>query len=51
MSEDLRAIKIEIGQAEQNFDYADPEHVDAAIYQMKAAEERASALLIERKDH
>jgi uncharacterized protein YjbK len=26
-------------QAEQNFNYADPDYIDAAIYELKAAEE------------
>lgn len=49
MAKDIRDIKAEIGQAEQNFDYADKEHIDAAIYELKATEEKVSAVFREER--
>ncbi|WP_273225621.1 hypothetical protein [Geosporobacter ferrireducens] len=37
------------GQAKQNFQYADPEYIDIAIYQLKTAEEKLSIALKERE--
>lgn len=37
------AIK-EVEQAEQNFNYAEPEYVDSAIYQLQAAREKLGAI-------
>ncbi len=36
-------------QAQQNLEYADAEHVDAAIYQLLAAEEQLCAVLRDLK--
>lgn len=35
--------------AEQNFDYANQEYIDAAIYELKAANEKFSAMLKEKR--
>jgi len=36
-------------QAQQNFDYADPQHIDVAVYQLKLAEITVSTVLKEIK--
>lgn len=45
----MQELKEKLRQAEQNFNYADPEYVDAAIYELKAAEERFRAKVREVK--
>jgi len=45
----IAELKEELQQAEQNFNYADPRYVDAAIYRLKAAEEKINAALKELK--
>ncbi len=47
--DELEAAKIEVALAEQDFNYAEPGYVDAAIYKLKAARERLNALLKEKK--
>lgn len=42
-------IQQELRQAEQNFNYADPEFIDAAIYEMKAVDEKFNAMVKEVK--
>ena len=42
-------IQQELRQAEQNFNYADPEFIDAAIYEMKAVDEKFNATVKEVK--
>lgn len=34
---DYKEVKQEVKQAQQNFDYAEPAYIDAAIYQLNAA--------------
>ena len=46
MDEHLQKLR----QAQQNFEYADQDHIDAAIYELKATEEKFSAMLRERKE-
>lgn len=36
-------------QAEQNFNYADQEHIDSAIHELKATEEKFAAMLKEKR--
>ena len=43
-------IQQELRQAKQNFDYAEDEFIDVAIYGLKAAEEKFSAMLREKRD-
>ena len=45
MNEHLQKLR----QAEQNFEYADQDHIDAAIYELKATEEKFSAMLKEKR--
>ena len=49
MDKELKEIKEQMRQAEQNFNYADSEHVDAAIMDLNAAEERFRARVREVK--
>lgn len=42
---DINEAIVETKAAEQNFNYADGEFIDAAIYQWKAAEERLKSFL------
>lgn len=46
----LDNLQQQLRQAEQNFNYADENHIDAAIYEMKAVEEKFSAILKEKKE-
>lgn len=39
----------EFNQAKQNFDNAHPDYIDVALYQLRAAEEKLSAILREQK--
>ena len=48
--EQLGNIQQELRQAKQNFDYAEDEFIDVAIYGLKAAEEKFSAMLREKRD-
>ncbi len=45
MNEHLQKLR----QAEQNFNYADQEYIDAAIYELKATEEKFAAMLREKR--
>lgn len=45
MDEHLQKLR----QAEQNFNYADQKYIDAAIYELKATEEKFSAMLREKR--
>ena len=45
----MQELKEKLRQAEQNFNYADPEYVDAAIYELKATEEKFAAMLREKR--
>ena len=45
MNEVLQQLK----QAEQNFNYADENHINAAIYELKATEEKFNAMVREAK--
>lgn len=49
MDKDLKRIKEELQQAEQNFNYAGQEYLDAAIHELKAVEEKFRAILREKK--
>lgn len=46
---DIAEVQQELQQAEQNFNYADSEYIDSAIYQLKAIEEKYNALIKEVK--
>lgn len=45
----MNNLQEQLRQAEQNFNYADDEFIDAAIYELNAAEEKFSAILREEK--
>lgn len=45
----MQELKEKLRQAEQNFNYADQEYIDVAIYELKAAEEKFSAMLREKR--
>lgn len=45
----MQELKENLRQAEQNFNYADPEFIDAAIYEMKAVDEKFNATVKEVK--
>jgi len=47
--DELEAAKIEVALAEQDFNYAEKDYIDAAIYKLKAAYEKLNALLREMK--
>ena len=49
MDKDLKRIKEELQQAEQNFNYVDQEYIDAAIHELKAVEEKFRAMLREKR--
>lgn len=42
-------LKQQLKQAQQNFDYADENHINAAIYELKATEEKFNAMVREAK--
>jgi hypothetical protein len=42
-------LQQQLKQAEQNQNFADEFHVDAAIYELKAANEKFSAMLKEKR--
>jgi len=42
-------LKEKLRQAEQNFNYADQEYIDAAIYEMNAVNEKFAAMLKEKR--
>lgn len=45
----MQDLKQKLRQAQQNFNYADPEYIDAAIYELKAVEEKFRAMIREVK--
>lgn len=45
----MENLKQKIRQAQQNFNYADQNYIDAAIYEMNAANEKFRAMLKEKK--
>jgi len=47
--DELEAAKIEVALAEQDFNYAEASYMDAAIYKLKAAEERCNTLIREKR--
>lgn len=47
--EAIKKLEQNLRQAEQNFNYADQEYIDVAIYELKAAEEKFSAMLREKR--
>jgi hypothetical protein len=48
---DIAELKEELQQAEQNFNYADQQYIDAAIYRLKAVEEKFNAAIKEVKSY
>lgn len=44
----LKEAEERLKQAQQNFNWADQDHIDAAIYELMAAEENMNALLKRR---
>lgn len=49
MDKELKEIKEQIRQAEQNFNYVDQEYIDAAIFEMNAVNEKFRAMLREKR--
>ena len=49
VDKELKEIKEQMRQAEQNFNYVDQEYIDAAIHELKAVEEKFRAMLREKK--
>lgn len=49
MTSEYRQALEQFNQAQQNFDYADPEYTSVAIYQLKAAEETLSIAIKQEK--
>jgi len=49
--DEIEAAKTEVMQAEQNFNYATDEYIDAAVYKLKAAFERLNALIRDKKGY
>ena len=49
MDKELKEIKEQMRQAEQNFNYVDQEYIDAAIYEMNAVNQKFRAMLREKK--
>jgi len=49
MDKELKEIKEQMRQAEQNFNYVDQEYIDAAIFEMNAVNEKFRAMLREKK--
>jgi len=49
LDKELKEIKEQMRQAEQNFNYVDQEYIDAAIYELKATEEKFAAMLREKR--
>ena|GEM_PF-2636329 len=47
--DELKKIRDQLRQAEQNFNYADQEYIDAAIHELKATEEKFAAMLKEKR--
>lgn len=49
MDKELKEIKEQMRQAEQNFNYVDQEYIDAAIHEFKAVEKKFRAMLREKR--
>jgi len=49
MDKELKEIKEQMRQAEQNFNYAGQEYLDAAIYELNAVNEKFRAMLREKR--
>ena len=49
MTSEYRQALDHLRQAQQNFNNADPEYIDAATYQLKAAEELLSVAIKQEK--
>lgn len=49
MDKELKEIRDQLRQAEQNFNYVDQEYIDAAIYEMNAVNQKFRAMLREKK--
>lgn len=47
----MQELKEKLRQAEQNFNYADENYLDAAIMELNAAEERLNARVREEKTY
>ena len=45
LDKDLKEMKDRLRQAQQNFNYADDDYIDAAIHELKAVEEKFRAML------
>jgi len=45
----MQDLKQKLKQAQQNFNYADDDYIDAAIYELKATEEKFAAMLREKR--
>ena len=45
----MESLKQKIRQAQQNFDYADQDYIDAAIFEMNAVNEKFRAMLREKR--
>lgn len=45
----MENLKQKIRQAQQNFDYADQDYIDAAIFEMNAVNEKFRAMLREKR--
>lgn len=45
----MQELKEKLEQAQQNFNYADENYIDAAIYELNAAEEKLRAMIREVK--
>lgn len=48
MNNEYNEAKQRLEQAEQNFNYADQNHIDAAVFELMAAEEKWDAI---RREH
>lgn len=48
MDEVLEALD-QLSLAQQNFNYADPQYIDVAVYELKAAEDKLSITIQEQK--
>ena len=46
----MQELKQKLRQVQQNLDYADENYIDAAIYELKATEEKFSAMLREKRE-
>ena len=49
MDKDLKEMKDRLRQAEQNFNYADDDYIDAAIMEMNTVNEKFRAMLREKR--